>query len=162
MKIYWECTKENLNGWVNKKETGINRELFHKHFKFQRPSDILKVASTTNDENKNNKLVKLIKGGLIDLENETENMSKELKEKPNEIIDTVEKILEFNDRNQGGHGLKILTPSQMLSGLPISLAPLKAGNNSEKLKYEIRQLMYFLYRSKKLTKNIYKSLTDMI
>ena len=89
-------------------------------------------------------------------------MSKELKEKPNEIIETVEKILEFNDRNQGGHGLKILTPSQMLSELPISLAPLKAGNNSEKLKYEIRQLMYFLYRSKKLTKNIYKSLTDMI
>ena len=39
-------------------------------------------------------------------------MSKELKEKPNEVIDTVERILEFNNRNQGGQGLKILTPSQ--------------------------------------------------
>ena len=49
-------------------------------------------------------------------------------------------------RNQQGKGLKILTPNQMLSRLPISLAQLKAGNNSEKLKNEIRQLLYSLYR----------------
>ena len=65
-------------------------------------------------------------------------------------------------RNQQGKGLKILTPSQMLSRLPISLAQLKAGNNSEKLKNEIRQLLYSLYRSKKLTKEIYKSLINII
>ena len=65
-------------------------------------------------------------------------------------------------RNQQGKGLKILTPNQMLSRLPISLAQLKAGNNSEKLKNEIRQLLYSLYRSKKLTKQIYKSLVDII
>ena len=57
-----------------------------------------------------------------------------------------------------GKGLKILTPNQMLSRLPISLAQLNAGNNSEKLKNEIRQILYSLYRSKKLTKQIYKSL----
>ena len=50
----------------------------------------------------------------------------------------------------------------MLSRLPISLAQLKAGNNSEKLKNEIRQLLYSLYRSKKLTKQIYKSLINTI
>ena len=61
-----------------------------------------------------------------------------------------------------GQGLKILTPDQMLSRLPISLAQLKAGNNSEKLKNEIRQLLYSLYRSKKLTKVLYKSLIDTI
>ena len=61
-----------------------------------------------------------------------------------------------------GSGLKILTPNQMLSRLPISLAQLKAGNNSEKLKNEIRQLLYSLCRSKKLTKNVYKSLFDII
>ena len=44
-------------------------------------------------------------------------------------------------RNQQGQGLKILTPNQMLSRLPISLAQVKAGNNSEKLKNEIRQLL---------------------
>ena len=65
-------------------------------------------------------------------------------------------------RNKEGKGLKILTPNQMLSRLPISLAQLKAGNNSEKLKNEIRQLLYSLYRSKKLTKQIHKSLIDII
>ena len=65
-------------------------------------------------------------------------------------------------RNQEGQRLKILTPNQMLSRLPISLAQLKAGNNSEKLKNEIRQLLYSLYRSKKLTKQLYKSLIDII
>ena len=54
-------------------------------------------------------------------------------EKPNEITDIVKKILEFNYRNQRGVGLKIITPDQILSGLPISLAQLKTGNNSEKL-----------------------------
>ena len=80
---------------------------------------------------------------------------------PDEIVNLVEMILEFN-RQQQGQGLKILTPSQMLSRLPISLAQLKAGNNSEKLKNEIRQLLYSLYRSKKLTKQLYKSLIDII
>ena len=50
----------------------------------------------------------------------------------------------------------------MLSRLPISLAQLKAGNNSEKLKNEIRQLLYSLYISKKLSKTIYKHLTNAI
>ena len=47
---------------------------------------------------------------------------------------------------QPEEGLKILTPDQMLSRLPITLAQLKAGNNSQKLKNEIRQLLYSLYR----------------
>ena len=48
----------------------------------------------------------------------------------------------------------------MLSRLPITLAQLKAGN--EKLKNEIRQLLYYFYRSKKLTKQLYKSLIEII
>ena len=55
--------------------------------------------------------------------------------------------------------LKILTPNQMLSRLPISLSQLKAENNSKKLKNEIRQPLYSSYRSKKSTKQFYKSLT---
>ena len=58
----------------------------------------------------------------------------------NEIKNIVELILYFNNEDQEGSGLKILTPSQMLSRLPITLAQLKAGNNPEKLKNEIRQL----------------------
>ena len=50
-------------------------------------------------------------------------------EEPNEIVNIVEKILE--SKRQRGSGLKTLTPSQMLSRLPILLAQLKAGNNSK-------------------------------
>ena len=71
-------------------------------------------------------------------------------------------ILEFNNQNQEGKGLKILTPDQMISRLPISLAQLNAGNNSEKLKNGIRQLLYSLYRSKKLTKAIFNNLILII
>ena len=80
----------------------------------------------------------------------------------NNMLEIVGLILYFNQLDQAGKGLKILTPSQMLSRLPISLAQLKTGNNSEKLKNEIRQLLCSLYKSKKLTKIIYKILTDII
>ena len=50
----------------------------------------------------------------------------------------------------------------MLSRLPITLAQLKAGNNLEKLKNEIRKLLYSLYRSKQITKTIYKNLINTI
>ena len=128
-----------FNELVNKKETDINRELFQKHFKFQRPSDMLKFVYTTNDKKKNDDLGNLIKSGLSDLKNEIENMNEEEKEieKPNEIVDIVEKILEFSKQNQTGVGLKILIPDQMLSRLPITLTQLKAGDSSEKLKNEI-------------------------
>ena len=65
-------------------------------------------------------------------------------------------------KNQKEQRLKILTPNQMLSRLSITLARLQAGNNSERLKNEIRQLLYSLYRSKKLTKTIYKHLIETI
>ena len=80
------------------------------------------------------------------------------------ILNIVDNILNFTLENQKqqGIGLKILTTNLMLSRLPVTLAQLKAGNNSEKLKNEIRQLLYSLYRSKKLTKQIYKSLIDTI
>ena len=84
--------------------------------------------------------------------------------KTDKVLKIVEKIVIFNreNRKQQGLGLKILTPNQILRRLPISLAQLKAGNNSEKLKNEIRQLLYSLYRSKQLTKQLYKSLVDII
>ena len=62
------------------------------------------------------------------------------------MLDIVE--LEFNQLSKWGQGLKMLTSGQMLSRLPISLAQLKAGNDFEKLKNEIRQLLYSSYRQK--------------
>ena len=74
-------------------------------------------------------------------------------EDPEQLINLAEMILEFN-RQQQGKGLKMLTSNQMFSRLPITLAQLKAGNNYEKLKNEISQLLYSLYRSKTLTKQL--------
>ena len=55
---------------------------------------------------------------------------------------------------QEGKVLKILTPNQMLKRLPIALAQIKAGNNSESLLNEIMQIAYSLYRSKEITKKV--------
>ena len=57
-----------------------------------------------------------------------------------------------------GMGVKILTPKQMLQRLPIALAQVKAGNNSENLLNEIRQIIYSLYQSKEITKKVYNNL----
>ena len=119
---------------------------------------------TTNYKNKNNDLVIMIKSGLSHLKKVIENMSEEEKEieKPNEIIDLVEKILDFNDQTQREQGAKILIPKQILSKLPIFLAQLKIENNCEKLKKKIRQLLHSWYRLKKLTKAIYNHLINTI
>ena len=118
------------------------------------------------DANKNSQLVEEIKNRWSNLKDKIEEMSKEeiKNEKPDEISGIISEIIHFNEevQKQQGSGLKILTPDQMLSRLPITLAQLKAGNNSEKLKNEIRQLLYSLYRSKQLTKQLYKSLIDII
>ena len=115
-------------------------------------------------DKKNNELAELIKVRWSNLKDEIEKRSEDEKkpEKPDKILEVFKEILEFNKQQQLGQGLKILTQNQMLSRLPITLAQLKAGNNSEKLKNEIRQLFYSLYRSKKLTKKVYKSLFDVI
>ena len=65
-------------------------------------------------------------------------------------------------REQEGTGLKILTPNQMLKRLPIALAQVKAGNNSESLLNEIRQIVYSLYRSKVITKKVYNNIINSI
>ena len=67
----------------------------------------------------------------------------------------------YNAR-QNGKGLKILTSKQMLQRLPIALAPVKVGNNSESLLNEIRQIIYYLYQSKQITKKVYNNIIKSI
>ena len=128
------------------------------------PSDMYKKLRKTEGTRNENR-VYLIKEVLNRMKKIIENVSKNktfMIEENEKIINIVDRILYFDQLDQSGQGLKILTPNQILSRLPISLAQLKAGNNSEKLKNEIRQLLYSLYRSKKLTKQLYKSLIDII
>ena len=119
------------------------------------------LSETNNNKEKNNKLVDIFNSGLKDLENEIKNMSKRERKikKPNNIVTVVKKIFDFNKHAQEGQGIKILTPNQMRNRLPIALAQLQAGNNSNKLKNEIRQLLYSLYH---LTEQVYKSLIGII
>ena len=100
-----------------------------KKFNFAVPSALVKQLFETKNRKKNNGLVNVIKS---DLKDEIKKMSEDEKEieKPDKILKFFEKILDFDKQNQIGEGLKILTPNQMLSRLPISLAQLNAGNNS--------------------------------
>ena len=129
--------------------------MFRYYFKYSIRSNTYKELSEA-DKEINKVKVDFIKNSITCLKKAIENVPKDdvLKiEENKKIIRIAERILEFN-RQQQGQGLKILTPNQILNRLPISLAQLKAGNNSEKLKIEIRQLLYSVYRSKKVTKNI--------
>ena len=125
---------------------------------------MLKYLPSLKTTDNYNQATSLIEENCTDFKDEVEIMSEgDKKNKGVKILNIIENILNFTLKERKiGQGLKILTPNQMLSRLPITLAQLEAGNNSEKLKNEIRQLLYLLYRSKKLTKHLYKSLIDII
>ena len=96
-----------------------------------------RLSNTWGETNKNQ--VYLINKELTELKNIGKNMPKDKGfriEENEKIIDIVERILELDSENQSEQGLKTLTSNQMLSRLQITLAQLKAGNNSEKLKNE--------------------------
>ena len=67
-----------------------------------------------------------------------------------------------SDTSKKGEGLKILTNKQIVNHKPILLAQIEAGNNSIKLKNEVRQILYSLYRSKVLTKTVYNNLIKSV
>ena len=102
---------------------------------------MLKNLYKTGNKEKNNELVNVIDSGLKALKKEIKKMSEEERksEKADKIVKIVKKILRFFKQNQKGKSLKMLTPNQMHSRLPISL------------KNEIRQSLYSLYRSKNMT-----------
>ena len=74
----------------------------------------------------------------------------------------VSRASEAKHQANKGTGLKILTPKQMLQGLPIGLAQIKEGNNSESLVNEIRKIVYSLYQSKEITKKVYNNIIKSI
>ena len=149
---------------IANKQKMIHPESFREYFEYLSPSEMYENLNETIEPEKNKAQVNAIRYKLANLREAIKNSPMIDANKTinrNNMQETVERILEFNQLNQSRQGLKILTPNQILSRLPISLAQLKAGNSSENLKKEIRQLLCSLYRSKKLTKQIYKSLIDI-
>ena len=138
-----------LQRLLDLKYRDINDELVRKHFQVQDLAALLgKLRKSKYNLQKNKIQVNLIDRGLRDIKVEIEKSSEQEKdpENPNEIVSLAENILDFN-RQQQGLGLEILKLSKMLSRLLISLAQLKARNNSDKVKNVIRQLLlYSLYR----------------
>ena len=146
---------------TKREEKNINNKFFKEYFTiYQSPSDMYKKLRKTEGKN-NEDQVYLIKEVLNEMKKTIENVAKNktFKIEENEKITNIaEHILYFNQLYQSGRGLKILAPKQKISRLSITLVQLKAANNSEKRKNEIRQLSYSLYRSQILTKQLYKSL----
>ena len=110
---------------------------------------MLKDLYKINDKEQDSKLVNAINSGLKDLKEETKKMSEKEIEDPELIVEIVEKIVKFNKQNEQGEGTKILTPNQMLSRLIII---------QKNLKIKIRELLYSLYRSKNMTKQVHNNL----
>ena len=183
LKQYDELYKA-ISNVDNKLDFEIVRKYFNKGsllelFKFLRYAQNKATGGSKQD---------LIEVNLSDLEKDIRNMSgDEIKNKNldliayfvEKILDTVKKINnqeqqpdttdmpELEDEESAAErqqiqGLKTLTQQQMIARLLVLLAHLKAGNNSQKIKNEIRQLLYSLYRSKNLNKTIYNSLMDTI
>ena len=125
--------------------------MFAKYNNFLKAIDLAKKLYERKDAKESSGIVEEIKNKWSNLKDDTKKMSKKEREneKPNEILEIVKEIIDFNKgiQKQRALGLKILTPDQILSRLLITLAQLNDGNNSEKLKNEIRQLLYSLYRS---------------
>ena len=109
----------------------------------------------------------VIKFEYYESENEPGSVSPNQK-KMRRYVKSLKDIVDFyypqsdNVTSKKGEGLKILTNKQMFNRLPILLAQIEAGNNSSKLKNEMRQILYSLYRSKALTKTVYNKLIKSI
>ena len=135
--LYWPEFKNRYNDIANDVEAVVNKSII-----------------TRNQE----KMVKIM--SLLKEIPKPKNLNEEPNTTDMRELENEESAAER--RNKLGEGLKILIPDQMFSRLPITLAQLKAGDNSQKLKNEIRQILYSLYRSKKLTKTIYNYLINAI
>ena len=90
-------------------------------------------------------MLKILRQKIIDLLNDNAKIRSEA-------------IYKSKQNETEGKGLKILTPKQMIQRLPIALSQVKAGNNLESLLNEIRQVVYFLYQSKQITKSLYNNI----
>ena len=152
--------EDSFIGEIISQEKVISSEIFNEYFGYQNPSFLAKDL-IKNDQSKNKQIVKQTVDSINELKNSI--LKKEIpkNENPNKMMDIVEKTLEFINQQKGTR-LKILTPKQILQGLPIALAQVKAGNNSENLLNEIRQIVYSLYQTKEITKKVYNNIIKSI
>ena len=134
----------------------INNDVTNRYRKDKNSTELLSIQDLLDD----------INNGYIENTDDAREKFKNLK---NDVqIDELKDIVKelelaiFGTEELSGSGLKILTNKQMINRLPILLAQIQAGNNSNKVKNEARQILYLLYRSKLLTKTVYNNLIKAI
>ena len=116
--------------------------------KNQNPTFLLKDLYEAN-KTRNEKVVNHVNDGLVNVKNAISRKETTENEKPHEVINIVEKIIEFNEKHLG-IGIKVLTSKQLFQRLPVALAQVKSGNTSETLLNEIRQIICSLYQTKEI------------
>ena len=109
------------------------------------------------NQSRNEKMESWVNNLLSDFKNDEKI---KLIKNPNKIIGIVEKILDLNQEER--RGLKILTPMQMLQTLPVALAKVKAGNESENLLNEIYQIIQSWCWAEEISKIVYNSIMNSI
>ena len=171
---------------IEKEEKKVNRNKMvykatNKTYDFRKFKTIRAVGSEIRNNDTDMDTANVEKMNLTmhikDFANRTKPRDPELKELKKEVLDSAIALLKGRDivykafesgifsrpkESQQVEGLKILTSNQMLKRLPIALAQIKAGNNSESLLNEIRQIVYSLYRSKEITKKVYNNIIKSI
>ena len=138
-------------------EKDVDNEVFLNYFKYQNPSflakDLIRAMQAKSEQ-----LVNDVNLALTDLRKAINRKEIPENENPKKGVHIVEKILNFK-KQQNGKGrpsdlanrIKILTPKQMLERLPMAHAHVEAGNTSENLLNEMRQIVYSLYQTKEIT-----------
>ena len=114
--------------------------MLREYLEYSSPSDMYKSLNNTIGSEENEAQANAIKDKLANLmevfKSRPTSNTKKIKNR-NNMVQIVQRILEFNQLNQSGEGLKILIPNQMLKRLPIALAQLNAGNNTKNLKVKL-------------------------
>ena len=110
---------DDLHKTITENNKTTDKKLFKKYFKYDSLSDMQENLYMTEATPSNRIITNSIRNGLDSFNMTMDELSTE---KPYKVVNTVARILDFNKQNQEGQGLKILTPKQMLSRLPISLA----------------------------------------
>ena len=141
-------------------EKDINDQTFWNYFKYHNllfsVKDLIRAK-----QDKNEKLVNNINDRFIDWRNVVIRKEIPENENPKNVFNIVEKILDFN-KQQRSKAIKVLTPKQMFQRLPIALAQVKASNMFKKLQNGIRQIIYFFYWEKEITKKVYNNIINSI
>ena len=168
-KLYDSVDYNNLNfKYVGQtKDVSFYKYMDAKEFFNAIRSSRIKFSDALNKQNEFLNKLNHVKNGkknlqLKEVNDNLENFYKSIEETINFFRDYIEILSDANYNTKHnetkGKGVKVPTPKQMIQRLPIALAQVKAGNNSENLLNEIRQIICSLYLLKEITKKVYNNL----